>query len=474
MKRTILLLSAFCFLFSDLVSAVPPPLPAFPPLVFNPPKPQRMELPNGLILYLLEDHELPLIRLETMTRAGSQYDPPDKVGLSGIFGPVMTRGGSLKYSPDDVLRTLDLTGATLYFSAAVEDASGSMSCRAADFDKIFAVFADLLTAPQFRRSFIRIEKEKAQEALRRMNDEPEDVARREFRRAVYGKTHPYARTPDPSSIDRIKRKDLLDMHQRYYKPNTTVIAVSGDFKSEEMVQKITAVLGAWPRGEVVYPPVPAVTPTKEKGLFYIQRPADQSQIRIGHTGFARHNPDRFAFEVFNELWGGSATSWLFRIIRTQKGLAYSVGSVFTETADLGMIVTVCQTRGPETPQTITSILDINRQVRSAPFTDEEIRSAKEAIRNRFVENFTSSAQIAREFMALEFRGYPKDYLDTYTDKIGRVSRQDLKRVGEKYLHPDASVMLVVGDLSTFNQPLSILGRPQEIRVPDYRLEAYQP
>src|SRR5207248_3127445 len=129
---------------------------------------------------------------------------------------------------------------------------------------------------------------------------------------------------------------LQEMHRHYFKPNATMLAVSGDFKSEEMKQKITAALGGWARGDVSYPPVPPVAPTRESALYYVQRPIDQSQIRIGHTGFARHNPDHFPFEVFNELWGGSATSVLFRTVRTQKGLAYAVGSTFTEPADLGL------------------------------------------------------------------------------------------------------------------------------------------
>jgi zinc protease len=165
---------------------------------------------------------------------------------------------------------------------------------------------------------------------------------------------------------------------------------------------------------------------------------------------------------------------LFQTVRTEKGLAYAVGSAFSEPADLGLIVAVSQTRGPETLEAIRAIMDINKAVQSAPFSAKEITFAKEAIRNRFVENFTSSAQISQEMMAQEFRGYPQDYLETYTAKIGRITQADLKRAGEKHLHPERSVILVVGDLSTFDKPLSTLGRPQEIRLPDYRLESMQP
>lgn len=459
---------------SSSAHAVPPTLPAFPPIQFHPPKPERYTLPNGLTVFLLEDHELPLIHVQMLIGSGAQYDPADRLGLSAIFGPAMTQGGSAKFTPDQILRALDITGGGIGFSVGMEETSAAMNSRATDFDQLFDIFTDLLLAPQFRRDFVNLEKDKAQEALRRMNDEPGEISRREFRKIIYGKTHPYARTPDPKTIDRISRKALLEMHRRYFKPDVSMLAISGDFKSAEMKQKIEKALGGWLRGDPAYPSVPAVTPTAEKSLSYVQRPIDQSQIRIGHTGFPRNTPDHFAWEIFNELWGGGATSRLFRTVRTEKGLAYAVASVFTEPKDLGIIAAISQTRGPETPLALQAMLDITREARGAPFSETEVRTAKEAIQNRFIENFTSSSQIVGETMTLEFHGYPKDYLDTYTDKVAKVSMGDLKQVAEKHLHPDKLAILVVGDLSTFNKPLSTFGRPKEIRLPDYNLESQQP
>ena len=188
-----------------------------------------------------------------------------------------------------------------------------------------------------------------------------------------------------------------------------------------------------------------------KRVFYIQRPINQSQIRIGDFGLVRHSPDHFAWEVFNELWGGSATSRLFRTVRTQLGLAYSVGSGYSEPAEKGLIVAVSQTRGPQTIAATQAILSITEESKQASFTEKEISDAKESIRNRFVENFTSSAQIAAYVMNLEYFGFPPDYLETYTEHIGQVSADDLHRVGGTYLHPDQSTILVMGDLSTFRE-----------------------
>jgi predicted Zn-dependent peptidase len=448
----------------------PPQLPEFPPLTFHPPKPARYQMANGLTVFLLEDHELPLIRVQMLIRAGSEYDPPEKTGLSEIFGEALTLGGSQHYTPEQIQRGLETAGATMSFAVSMESTSASFTCRISDFDRFFPIFTDVLEHPLFRKDFFEVAKSKQYEALRRMNDDPADVCRREFHKAAYGKDHPYARTPTPETLDHIKRDDLLEMHARYFHPNNSYIAVSGDFSADEIKRKLEQSLGSWEKKEVSFPSVPRVQPTTARKVFYVEQPITQTQIRIGGTGFARLSPDHFAWEVFDELWGGSGTSRMFKVIRTQEGLAYAVGSAFSEPEDLGLIVAICQTRGPESPAAIQAILDIMGEVKDAPFTDKEIVSAKESIRNRFVENFTSSAQIAGEIMRLEYDGYPSDYLDTYTEKIGAVTREDLRRVAQKYLHPEQSIIMVVGDLSLFSKPISTFGQPIPIKLENYTEE----
>jgi predicted Zn-dependent peptidase len=455
-------------LFSSQVSfATPPPLPEFPPLHFHPPKPVRYVLDNGLVIYLLEDHELPLIRLDMYFKAGTQDDPIDKLGLGSIFGEAMTQGGSLSHPPEEIEKILDRKASSISFSIGLENGEGAMSGRRDDFDSVFSLFSDLLLHPQFQKNKFELAKAKALESLRRMNDDPDDVAKREFRKIMYGNHHPYARIPSPEMIKNIKRNDLLEAHQRFFRPNGSWIAVSGDFQTTEMLAKLKSALGGWAKSDVQWPEIPAPPATTERRVFYIQKPINQSQIRIGDLGLARHNPDHFAWEVFNELWGGSATSRLFRTVRTELGLAYSVGSGFSEPEKQGLVVAVSQTRGSQTIAAAQAILNINRDVQEAPFSNKEISDAKESIRNRFVENFTSSAQIAAYMMNLEYFGFPTDYLDTYPQKIAGVEAADLQRVGRLYLHPERSTILVMGDLSTFDKPLSTLGRPQEIKLIDY-------
>ncbi len=464
------LLAACCLLLAPYVLATPPGVPNFPPLNFHPPKPTRAVLENGVVVYLLEDHELPLVRAEIYFQGGTQADPSDKIGLGSIFGEAMTNGGSLSHSSEEIEKTLDRKAASIGFSVGLENGQGSMSSRSEDFDVIFGLFSDLILHPQFRKDKFEIAKSKALEALRRMNDDPEEVSRREFRRVMYGAHHPYARIPTPEMIKNINRDDLVMAHSRFLRPNGTWIAVSGDFKSSDMLAKLKTTFASWAKSDVPWPRIPAPAPVSERRVYYIQRPINQSQIRVGDFGLARHSSDHFAWEVFNELWGGSGASKLFRTVRTDLGLAYSVGSGYSEPAQKGLIVAVSQTRGSQTMAAARAILQISQEAREAPFSEKEISDAKEAIRNRFVENFTSSLQIASYVMNLEFFGFPEDYLDTYTQHIAQVSKENLRRVGQTYLHPEHFAILIMGDLSTFDKPMSTLGRPQEIKLPDYSQE----
>jgi predicted Zn-dependent peptidase len=365
---------------------------------------------------------------------------------------------------------LDCKAASISFDIELENGAGAMSSRKEDFDTVFGLFSELLLHPHFRKDKFELARAKAFENLRRLNDDPEDVGRREFRRVMYGSHHPYARIPSPEMLKNIKRDDLLSAHQRFFRPNGSWIAVSGDFQSAEMLAKIKSALGSWAKTDVSWPEIPAPPAATERRVFYIEKAIDQSQIRIGELGLARHNPDHFTWEVFNELWGGSATSLLFRTVRTERGLAYSVGSGFSEPEKQGLIVAVSQTRGSQTIAAAQAILKIGQEVREAPFSAKEISDAKESIRNRFVENFTSSAQIAAYMINLDYFGFPADYLDTYTQKIAAVTAEDLGRVGRQYIHPEHQTILVMGDLSTFDKPISTLGKPREIKLIDYSQE----
>jgi len=455
------------FTFTLTAQAAMPALPVFAPLKFHPVKPERYVMPNGLVVYLLEDHELPLVHLDMLFHTGSIDEPADKVGMGGIFAQAWTQGGTLTRKPEDIARLLERKASNITFGMDLEKGAASLSCRTRDFDDVFNVFVDLLLKPGFAKDQVELAKSEELEGLRRRNDDPEEISRREFRILMYGSAHPYARVATPEGVQSIKREDLLAWHAQTIVPNGAYLALSGDFDSAAMKQKLQAQLGGWAKKEVVFPVLPPAPIFDHKRLMYIQRPINQTQIRVGYPGYPRHHPDSFAWSVFNVLWGGGATSRLFRIVRTQQGLAYSVGSADFVPQERGIVVALSQTRGFQTVAATQSILKINAELPDTTFTPEEVQAAKDTLINEYIQNFTTSEQIAAETMNNEYFGFPADYLETYPQKIAQVTVADVERMAKTYLQSGQVTTLLVGDLSTFEKPVGTLGKAQEIQLIDY-------
>ncbi len=418
---------------------------------FHPPKPQRITLPNGIVLFLMEDHELPLIQMEVLVRTGSIHDSPDRIGLAGLAGTVMRTGGTATRSGDEVDRWVDQVAAELSVGIGLEAASLEMDLLKKDFDAGLTLLSEMLRSPAFSEEKLEIAKNNALEAIRRRNDHPGGIARRWFGKHLYGKAHPYAREPTQETIRAITREDLVAFHRRYFAPNQTMIGVTGDFDTAETIEKIEAAFLGWKRQAVVFPEVaPAVEPAA--GLHLIHKPISQTQIRIGHLGIRQDNPDFFALSILDDILGaGGFSSRLFSDVRTRQGLAYSVGSLFRPGhLERGIFVAYAETRAESTAQTISAILAHLHKIQEEPVSEEEWRGAKEAFLNAFIFSFASPAQVVSQHMSLEYYGLPPDYLERYRDNVMKVTREDILRVAREHLHPDRLVILTVGDKTRFS------------------------
>jgi predicted Zn-dependent peptidase len=436
--------------FSSLSLANPKAM-RFSTSEFRPPKPQRVTLSNGITLFLMEDHELPLIQMEVLVRTGSIYDSPDQIGLAGLAGAVMRTGGTATRSGDEVDRWVDQVAAELSVGIGLDAASLGLDILKKDFDAGLALLAEVLRSPAFAKEKLEVVRNNALEAIRRRNDHPGSIARRWFGKHLYGKTHPYAREATQETLQAITRDDLVAFHRRYFVPNQTMIGVTGDFDTAEMIGKIEAAFSGWKQQAVVFPEVaPAVEPAA--GLHLIHKPISQTQIRIGHLGIRQDNPDFFALSILDDILGaGGFSSRLFSDVRTRQGLAYSVGSLFRPGhLERGVFVAYAETRAESTAQTISAILGHLQKIREEPVSEEEWRGAREAFLNAFIFSFASPAQVVSQRMSLEYYGLPPDYLEQYRDNVTKVTREDILRVAREYLHPDRLVILAVGDKTRFS------------------------
>jgi len=435
----------------------------FPPPEFHPPKAERVVLKSGMVLFLLEDHELPLVTLQALIRTGAIHDPAEKVGLAGLTGTLMRTGGTMRHSSDEVDSLLDQMAALLSVGIGSDAGSASLDLLKKDLDAGLSLFADILMHPVFEEEKVVVAKNNMVEMIRRKNDRPSSIASREFAKLIYGADHPLGRESTEEGVRSITRADLVAFHERYFSPNNMMLGIVGDFNRDEVVKKIETAFSGWPQKAVADQSVPSVPERSDPSINIISKDISQTQIRIGHIGIRQENPDYFALSIMNDILGGSGfTSRIFKEVRTKRALAYSVGT-FLEPGNLekGVFVAVAQTRAETTSQAISTIMEQIRKIRDEKVSKEELDLAKDSFLNSFIFSFSSPGQIVARQMSLEYDGLPADYLERFRDNVAKVTADDIQRVARRYLHPDSLITLVVGEEKRFDRPLSSLG---EVRV----------
>ena len=440
-----------------------------PPLrSFQPQQPKRIEFSNGMVIFLQEDHELPLIDGTARIRGGSANEPANKVGLVDIYGEVWRTGGTKSQTGDQLDDFLEVRAAKVESGGGPDSASISFSCLKGDLDDVFKAFVDVLQNPEFRDDKIDIAKKGEEDNISRRNDDVGAIAHREAAKLAYGADNPYARVPEYATLAAITRQDLIDWHAKYVHPNDIILGISGDFDSAAMEARLRSAFESWPKGES-FPPFPKNELTyslAKPGYYFIPKEdVNQSNIRMVGLGTSRDNPDYYAISVFNEAFGGGFSSRLFNDIRTKRGLAYGVGGgVGTNFGHPGMLQIAMGTKSQSTVEAIQAVDEDIDDLSKRPITADEIQRAKDAILNAFVFRLDSPDKILAERMVYEYYGYPPDWLDKYQAEIKKVTAADVNRVAAKYLHKDQLARLVVGNPKEFDKPLSSLGPVKEIDI----------
>ncbi len=439
------------------------PIPKLPE--FNPPKPKRVQLANGMVIFLQEDHELPLIDGTARIRGGERRVPANKAGMMDIYGEVWRTGGTKTQTGDQLDDYLEQRAAKVETGGLGDSTTISFSCLKEDFPDVFRVFDDLLRNPEFRQDKIEIAKKGAYDAISRRNDEPSQIAGRESAKLVYGSNSPYARVPEYATVAAISRQDLLDWHSTYVHPSNIILGIVGDFDSVKMEAKLREAFDSWPAGTTVKDA--EVEPHPAAPGYYLVEKTDvnQSDIQMVSVGTTRKNPDYYAISVFNEAFGGGFSSRLFGDIRTTKGLAYAVGGgIGTAWDHQGMTRMMVMTKSATTFESISAIDDEIAALQKNPISEAEIDRAKDSILNSFVFRLDSPGKVLQEQMAYEFYGYPATFLEDFQKGIRKVTKADVARAAEKYLHRDRMAILAVGNPAEFDKEPPALGPVHKIDI----------
>ena len=437
-----------------------PPLPPF-----NPQQPTRLELENGMVIFLQEDHELPLIEGVARIRGGSRDESADKAGLVTLMGQSWRTGGTKSKTGDQLDDVLEARAAQIETSGGADSTNMSWSCLKEDMGTVLPVFVELLRQPEFREEKIVLAKTQLNTSISRRNDNFIGIATREGGKLAYGADNPYSRVPEYYTVKAVTRDDLLAWHHAHVHPNNIILGVVGDFDSKQMEAKLRAAFGSWPKGPEM--PKTAIEFKHPKpGIYFAAKDdVNQSAIFMVDLGITRDNPDYYAVEVMNQVLGGGFSSRLFSNIRSKKGLAYAVfGQVGSAFDHPGVLQVGMTTKSRTTGAAIDALRQEMDGIVRNPATADEMKRAKDSILNSFVFEFDSKDKILRERMAYEYYGYPADFLERYRNGIEKVTAADVARVAEKYVHRDQLAVLVVGKAADFERPLSSFGPVTDVDI----------
>jgi zinc protease len=422
---------------------------------FKPHQPTRIELKNGIVIFLQEDHDLPFISGSILIPGGARDEDLATAGLVSLYGQTWRTSGTAKIDGDAMDDLLEAKAAHIETEAGEDSTSLAWDSLKGDADQVFTLAIDLLLHPKFDAEKLALAQQQEATGIVRRNDDESGVAEREASKLVYGVNSPYTHQPELATIGAVTVADLQAWHAHTI-GGKLIVGISGDFDPVAMEAKLRAAFESLPPVK----PHPArhdVFAGPKPGVYFIDKQdVNQSNVQILGIGIERRNPDQPALAVMNNILGGGFASRLFQKVRTELGLAYEVsGGVSFGFDHPGMFQVVALTKSATTVDATRASLAQISGLSTDPFTQVELDRAKDDMLNSFLFRYDTREKMLGAREQLEFYGYPADYLETYQAALEHVTLADVNRVAIKYIHPDKLAILVVGNGPEIIQPIDI-------------------
>ncbi|MHC4391682.1 MAG: M16 family metallopeptidase [Planctomycetota bacterium] len=423
---------------------------------FTTPTPERVELSNGMVLFLLEDHELPVIDMAVSFRGGSGWEMRSEAGLTGFMASVMRSGGTTSLPGDALDEKLESLAASIEVGAGLTQVTVSLSSLKDEFEGLLPLMLDVIQNPAFPQEKLDLAKTQALSGLARRNDDPGDIASREFDRALFSDDLPFGWTQERDTIKPLTREHLIARHKDIFFANRAVAGIVGDFDAAAMKKTLEAVFNKLPSAEEKLADLPKVAGEAKPRVVLIDRPEiNQTNIFMGHVGVQRtpDDPDYFAVVVANNILGGGGfSSRLLQNVRTDLGLAYSVYSYFQAPyTHRGRFALGCQTKSETTFKALRAMLSEVERIAGEPVSAEELAVAKESILQSLVFSNAQRSSILERATRYEINNFPQDYLDRFQAGIAKVTVADVQAAAKKHMRPEAMVYVLVGKVDRVGQ-----------------------
>jgi len=430
-----------------------PPAPA-PAKEVRFPSFEQKTLANGLRVVVIEQHEQPLVSLRMVLKAGKSFEPAGKAGLANATAALLTQGTATR-SEQQIAEAIDAVGGNLSANAGIESAFADAAVTSDQLDLGFELLSDVVLHPSFPQEEIDRWRRQALSNLQIEMQRAGYLAETALVRTLYG-DHPYGRPGEgtPESLQSLTRDDLAAFHKRRYVPNDAILAVVGDVKPADAFARVERAFGGWSKGETAaVPPVESPRGHAHRIIVIDKPDAVQTEIRLGQIGIAFRDPDLYTAEVYNSVVGGSASARLYLEVRQKRALSYGAGSYFVEGTRPGWFEVSTFTKTDTTVQALEVSLDVLRGLQKEPVPEKELTAAKTYITGAFPLEIETADGIATKVLEAMKFGYGREFLESYNDRISKVSPADLQRFAKERIHPDEMAIVLAGNASTFTAAL---------------------
>jgi len=433
---------------------------------------QIKTLKNGLQVLVVNHHEQPSVSFRLLVKAGAMQEPPDKPGVASMVATLLNQGTTTR-SAGDIATQIDSAGGLLSVGSGNELTNVAGAVIKDRTDLALELAADIVKNPAFSQAEIDRQRPQVMNALKVNYEDPDYLANVVFDRIVYG-AHPYGRAATPESIARITRDDLMRFHRTWFVPNNTLLAIVGDLTTDEALAAAEKAFGSWERREV--PAVNAMEPPGvTRRVVVIDRPgAPQTEIRVGHLGLPRTHKEYLHLDLTVRILGGEGANRLFGVLRTERGLTYGASASADSFRAAGDIRAETDTRTEATGQALRLMVDEFARLQREAVHPAELRGAQDYVAGNFPLSIEAPAAIAQQVLAHMFYGLDLSEIETYRERVERITPEDIQRAAQQFLKPDQLVIVLVGDATRIESQLKAHGFPQFERIPLAQLDLNSP
>ncbi len=444
----------------------PPPLGPAPALKL--PAIQKQRLSNGLAVWIVEHHEVPLAQINLIVRSGSAADPIGKYGVGSLTAAMLDEGAGTRSSLD-LADAIEFLGANLSTSSSFDASSVRMSVPVSKLAEALPLMSDVALRPTFPSADLdRLRKERLT-GLLQARDNAGALIQLAFPRIVFGPTHRYGTSANglPAAIEALTVDDLKTFYRSHFRPDNATLLVVGDLTPATALPMLEKAFGNW-RADGMAPlvaDVPNAPQLTKRQVYLVDKPeAAQSQIRIGWVGVSRSTPDYAVLEVLNTVLGGSFTSRLNQNLREKNGYAYGASSGFDMRLSAGPFLAAA---GVQTDKTADALKEFFNELNGilTPVPPDELAKARNYVALGFPGEFETTSDMARKLEELVIYNLPDTTFSNFVPSVTSVTAADLQRAAARFIQPERMAVVVVGDLKLIEGPIRALNLGPITRVP---------